>query len=421
MLEGTRKAITPFWNRIPRFFIYPLYPAGAVILIAVLVLLVALPVNLVGMLLRAVVLLFFNKYCFEVLAQTAEGRLQPPALNADLFNQGYGLPFKQFAVFFVLGACNVGLSLLLGAWAGMVFTLTANLALPAILMVLAVSGSLTAALTPTTVFGLIWRIGWPYLILFAFLSLLSGGVTAVMALLADKVNPQTLLAAGGVTFLYVSVVTFNMMGYVVYQYHDALGLDVGGDEAEEQDPALADYRRFMSEQNYPAALEELRNLLPQRWEDLETHRLLHKLAGLVGNTDVLLRHGKEFIPILLDRGRTREAVDIYRACIAADPGFRPGRAEDYLPIAQMLRDARQAKQAVALINGFHKRFPNHEQTPPLYLLVAKLFHEELDDPEQARRILSFTRRVFPQHRMTSSIDRYLALLDSAPSATKGGA
>lgn len=417
MLPPTRKAIAPFWNRIPRFFLYPLYPSGAVVLTGVLVLMAVLPLSLIGMLLRLVVLLFFNKYCFEVLAQTAEGRLRPPALDLELLTQGYEMPFKQFGVFITLSAASYGVTAALGAWAGALFGLLTNLALPAILMVLAVSGSLLTALAPHTVGGLIWRIGWPYLILVAFLVLLTGGMAAVPVLLGEVLSPQALIAVAALAMLYGSVIIFNMMGYVVYQYHDALGLHATEDD--DADPAFADFQRFMAEQNYPAALEELRNLLPARWEDLELHRRLHKLAALIGNTDVLLRHAREFIPLLRERGRIREAMDIFRTCVGVEPSFRPNRAEDYLPIAQMLRESRQPRLAIALINGFHKRFPDSPETPALYLLAARLFHEELGDAAQAIRILRYTLGAFPDHALCEPIKRYLNVLKATSPASAG--
>lgn len=88
MLEGARKpAITPFWNRIPQLFIYPLQPSGLVVLFALLVLFTVLPISLIGWLLRLVLVLFFTKYCYEVLAQTAEGRLRPPAVSGELLRE----------------------------------------------------------------------------------------------------------------------------------------------------------------------------------------------------------------------------------------------------------------------------------------------------------------------------------------------
>jgi hypothetical protein len=411
MLDTSRQAITPFWNRIPRFFLYPLHLRVLPLLLGLLLPMMLLPAGLFGLLLRLVIVLFFVKYCLAILADTAEGRLQPPPLNSGLFMQGYSMPFKLLAIYVVLGIAQYQLSVVLGLWAVSMVGLLGNLLLPAMIMSLAVSSSLIAALTPTTVFSLIWRIGWPYLVLYVFINLLYGIVGGLLMLLQDALPLMALLTVLAFAMMYVSVIAYNVMGYVMYQYADALGLvTLAPDDDDGHGELLADYRRFMAEENYPAALEELRSLVNRNWQDLELHRLLHKMAKLVSNHDILLRHGQEFIPILLDAGHIREATEVYRSCVAADKSFRPNRPLDYQPIAQMLRDSGQARQAIVLINGFHKRFPKHDATPGLYMLAAQAFHADIGDEAQARKILNYTVSAFPQHALRPSIERYLTIL-----------
>src|SRR5699024_846191 len=152
---------------------------------------------------RLVVLLFFIKYGLTVLAETAEGRLQPPPLSSDLFMQGYAMPFKLFGMYLILGAIQYALASTLGVWAGSAFGLLINLLAPAMSMVLAISGSLMAALSPATVFALIWRIGWPYLALLAFVSLL-WGVVAGTLMLVETLPLEAVLTLLVCSVMYVS-------------------------------------------------------------------------------------------------------------------------------------------------------------------------------------------------------------------------
>lgn len=412
MLESPRQAATPFWNRIPRFFIYPLHLRVLPLLIGLLLPMMFLPVSLIGLLLRLMMVLFFVKYCLTILADTAEGRLEPPPLSSDQFMRGYAMPLKLFGIYLVLAIVQYQITSVLGLWTVSIIGLLINLLLPAITMTLAVSGSLIAALNPTMVIGLIWRIGWPYLVLYAFITLLYGIGGGLYMLLEDALPQQALWTTLVFATMYSTIMTYNLMGYVMYQYADALGISVVAEEDDDEQYALlVDYRRFMAEENYPAALEELRSLVNRNWEKLELHRRLHKMADLVSNHDILLRHGQEFIPMLLDAGYNREAADVYRKCVLADKGFRPNRPLDYQPIAQMLRDSGQPKLAIALINGFHKRFPNHDAIPGLYMLAAQVFHADIGDEAQARRILSYASGAFPSHELHGSISRYLKILD----------
>jgi len=415
LTDSTRAAITPFWHRIPRFFLYPLHPSALVVLLGSVALFAVLPVSLLGALLRVVLGIFFVKYCFEVLEQTSEGRLRPPALTSELFTQRYEMPFKLWAVLLVLGVAQIVLERALGAWAAVLFGLLLNVAYPAVIMVLATSGSLRTALDPSVVGGMMFRIGWPYLVLVAFLLLLSGGVFGLVALLGKRVSIEALLAITGVGLLYFTLIMFNLMGYVVYQYHEALGLSAPQAEGlPAEEPHLEQFRRFMAEEKHAAALEELRDVLNQRWGDLELHRMFHKLAKLIEQKDLLVRHGREFLAVLLEQNRLREAMEIYQDLVAADPSFRPALPDQYLPIAQMLRDSRQPKLAVALINGFHKRFPDSALTVPLYLLAAKIFHEDLADDARATQILRFLSQQYPRHASIGAVTHYLRLLEGSP-------
>jgi tetratricopeptide (TPR) repeat protein len=289
------------------------------------------------------------------------------------------------------------------------------------MMVLATTSSLRSALNPALVFGLMFRIGWPYLVLIALLTLLAGSTRALVAFLAERVEPQTLLVITGLSFMYFTVIMFHLMGYVVYQYHERLGLVPSqAEESEPQDPELEQFRQFMAEAKYAAALEELRNIVPRRWGELELHRLVHKLAKLTGDHEVLLRHGEQYLGVLLEQNRVREAMEIYQDLVAVKPQFRPTLADQHLPIAQMLRDSRLPREAIALINGFHKRFPHSELTPALYLLAAKIFHDDLNDDAKARQILRFVATQHPSHGLIGSIEHYLRILEGGSTPGEAG-
>jgi hypothetical protein len=314
----------------------------------------------------------------------------------------------------VLGLITYALARTLGEWAVAAFNLVVNLALSASMMVLATTSSLRSALNPALVFGLMFRIDWPYLVLIAFLTLLAGSTWALVAFLAERVEPQTLLVITGLSFMYFTVIMFHLMGYVVYQYHERLGLlPSQAEESEPQDPELEQFRQFMAEAKYAAALEELRNIVPRRWGELELHRLVHRLAKLTGNQEVLLRHGEQYIGVLLEQNRVREAMEVYQdlVMVMVKPQFRPILADQHLPIAQMLRDSRLPREAIALINGFHKRFPHSEFTPALYLLAAKIFHDDLNDDAKASQILRFVAAQYPGHGLIGSVRHYLRVLE----------
>ena len=87
--------ITPFWNRIPRFFLYGLHP-NALILIGVLF---SASYIFGGPLINLVYYIVIIKYASEGLQHTVEGHLTPPQLSVEVINENFELPFKLFIVY----------------------------------------------------------------------------------------------------------------------------------------------------------------------------------------------------------------------------------------------------------------------------------------------------------------------------------
>jgi len=183
-----RASITPFWQRIPSFFLYPLLPPALWLLlgitVAVALLLPTLDALLsVPLVLLLAVLLFI--YGYESLDATAHGNAVPPAINDVFRGAGWSLPLKQIGVLSVFGAFVASG----GALAGNVGTLTVSVLvqvlLPASVMVLGVERSFMAAVNPVHLSDRVRAIGWPYLgllgLLFAQEIALFSAVMAVAA------------------------------------------------------------------------------------------------------------------------------------------------------------------------------------------------------------------------------------------------
>jgi hypothetical protein len=117
----------------------------------------------------------------------------------------------------------------------------AALLLPASVMTLAVTDSLREAIDPARLFAFARKIGRPYLVLFlALLLLMSGSHQAfeLVAPLAGK-SPWLLGLAGAFVGKYFFFIMCAMMGYVLLQYSDELGLQVTGPDAPRSDALLA--------------------------------------------------------------------------------------------------------------------------------------------------------------------------------------
>jgi hypothetical protein len=77
-----------------------------------------------------------------------------------------------------------------------------------------------------------------------------------------------------------------------------------------------------------------------------------------------------------------------------------------------LKQQRHFKEAVTLAKNFHKRFPANDLTPTLYLELAKLFSEDMQRDDLAKKLLKFLLNQFQTHEKIPEVRQYLELLES---------
>lgn len=400
-----QKIITPFWNRMPRFFLYPLTPPGLYVLFGLAVL-NALVVDMLlsGRVVPALVLglvsaLFSIKYGYDVLERTAHGEMLPPRLTANMLLDRYELPFKQLAVFILLGLMAFGFGMIWPPLAIIVGVVTFVL-LPAIFMTLALERSVFAAINPGTLFGIAFRVGWPYLAVFGLVLLLNGGSGTVMALFGDTLPAPAQGFLSGFSQNLFFFAMMHLMGYLLYQYHDRLGFSPDSLAADDDGwgEVMAPVQEAIEAENHVLAAQRLQSLIrdyPDSALDLRQHR--HQLLKLADAGDMLVDNAGHLLAGLIDANRMREATEVFIDITDVDPELRPGREGDFEPLLHLLVQRGEYRRAVRMANGFHKSFPGSESVPPLYLEVARVFSDYLDQPARARQIADFLGKTWPDH------------------------
>jgi hypothetical protein len=392
------QGVQPFWHRLPNFFLYPFQPRVLLVfagLVAATAVTGTLP--LIGAIVVSIVLsLFLTKYGLNILARTAEGRLDAPPLDGETLLQGYELPFKLMAIFIVMGVAAAFVATTFG-WVVLIFVFLALFLLPASIMTLAFTGSLGQAIHPGELFRMVRATGWGYVALLGCLFLLNGGSSTALHWLGAELPPDQLVLLSSLLQYYFMFVMFHLMGYLLYQYHDRLGYqpDAIAEVADETDPERQVIQDFIDADNHSAAITELKRLVRRNPNDLELRMWLHRLARTAADDQTLLTHAGGLIEDLIDTGRVRDATEVYRACQDIDAEARPARAADYLPLARMMVDANEPDRALKLANGFHRNFPDSDETPRLYFLVAQIMADHRKQPEKACAVLDFISRNFP--------------------------
>lgn len=413
------QAIEPFWNRLREISLYPAHPAAlttiGVLALSMLVLRYLPTGVILGFILNVVVWIALYKYAFQCLRDSANGRLEPPEIAFDV-DDDLGRKQIFLQIFFILVA--VALFFLFGPVAAGVSLLVLGFFYPAATMTLAMDESLPGALNPAKWLAILARFGWPYLAVAAlcFVIFLS---QAYAQSFAASILPDflaTLVAA--FVSNYAIVATFHLMGYLIYQYHDEVGYEpvqapaplrrVAADPDQE---TLDEAAQLVRDGEPDRARERVAQQLRSRGGTEALHAQYRKLLALGDHRDELLRHGREWISILLGLDKDRRAVDVTRECLDLDPAFQPNTPDEVSRIAQKALDSGNTQVALKLVSGFHKRYPKHADIPKNYLLAAKLLAERMGKDAEARTLLDQLTAAYPQHPLAGEIAAYRQFLD----------
>lgn len=464
----------PFWGRIPRFFLFPLHPS----ILFRLCLFAALPaicifttgikagiVVFAGLSLLAWI--FYLRQGSRIFCETSRGRLSPAQYDSQPDESLTHLPYAIFGLFFVSSFAIVLVEDLFGSGLAVAANLLVSLLMPAALMVLVHTRSLLAGLSPGQVWDLITTIGKPYLLLFLFLFCLSSaqmflafkcfelGIAPITEkwmllpqMLAEVQSEKEWMAAqsalsefdaflrrqrprlGFALFgvnaaaMFFTTVAFNMMGYVLYQYHQALGLEVdepratrGGQRDEPHDAAGEQIAALLAEGQMNKALDIAYEEQRVEPDNVAANERYHKLLHLAGDkTDRLLSHANRFIALLLRQQMADKALEVLRRCREQSPDFRPEDPATLLALAQSARSRRDPKQALDIMRAFDKKHPRHPLIPEVYSLSARILCEDLRQDAMAARLFAAIIERYPEHPCAAQARDYQGVLARMRSA-----
>jgi hypothetical protein len=366
------------------------------------------------------------RYALTVLEHSADGHLEPPDIKMEEFFGDISLPIKQILVFAAMGFLVVWIGAALGGLFATIATIFLLIGIPASTMILAIDHSFFRALNPVTIAGIMTKIGLPYLVLYFFLLTLYGGNGALTSLLAHS-SSTLLFLIQTIAGYYFTLIIYNMMGYVIFQYHEELGYHVNTDvdrDFESQVNTQPGSRLgvpneidvLIKEGRIEDAANRLRQNLAQDVNNIELHEQYHKFLLQTRNIEPLIKHGQEFINFLLYENKISKAATIYKDCwkfskqinkeiSIADPSKIPD-------MATTLMAMRAFREAFGLMNGFHKRYPNHPQIPHVFLLTAKLLCEEFNQEQRAMQIITFLQKKYPNHELRPAFDQYATFLNN---------
>ena len=419
--------ITPFWQRIPKFFRFPFHaePLLYAAFLALASLLDLFLPHLFGMsLVEAGILLAFLRYAFRIIEQTSLGYLSPNEYQLEASLDTVYLPYKMFAILVLVGLL-VGVAHRASPVLGFLLNLFSTLALPAIVMVLTMTGSFIDGINPGRWTTVMRAVGWPYLALWLFLFLLMTGPGTALQVLWPLLGGWLTLPVVNFTFIYFGLVMAQMTGYVLYQYHESLGLEVkvahspehksratgsGGGTAA-TDPIGDAIAQHVAEGDLKSAVALAREQQEIEPDNIAGHERYHKLLILAEDKASLVRHGPSYIEALLRKDRGYQALEVFKSLRAEQPDLAPERPEHAVPLARAAQRRGEHTLALTFLRGFERRHGRHKDGPAALLLSAQILAEHLHQDELARSVLQHLLAKYPEAPATTEARLYLRTMD----------
>lgn len=419
--------IEPFWRRLRQFWLYPLKggPLATILVMALVQTFVSYLV-LVGWLLGLLALAAVYRYAFMVLRATANGRMEPPE---GLGNGDNSLGMSQVALIIIYMFMAIAGGVLFLAIGGPILAIGwvgfLAFAYPGATMSLAIDMNLGHALNPLTPLAIMERLGWPYFVVALLTLMFVFSQANAEALLAPILpGPFDLIIAYALSN-YVTIATFHLMGYLIYQYHDELGYEVDAPLAlsrAKSDPdqdVIDESEALARDGKLDQAAELLAGHLRQRGGSEVLHQRYRKILTAKQDTPGLLAHGNQWVTILVAQENYRPALNVARDCIALDASFRPQHPEEIHVLADAAQKQSQSQLALQLVSGFHKNHPKHKHVPKNLLLAAQLMAERFNQEDKARTLLKQVKERYPDHDIIEDVDKYLVFLNKLSAPAQG--
>ncbi|MFZ6775941.1 tetratricopeptide repeat protein [Undibacterium sp. Ji83W] len=294
------------------------------------------------------------------------------------------------------------------------------LPIPAAVMVLAIEDNAWRALNPATALFFIRGMGASYFVVWAIFGAVLLTIEGLRHLIPPTWSP--FVSVPLMTFLnfYLILATYSMMGYVLYQYHQQLGLhvavdfDTHRDSAKAQDnaaPASSDpfiqrIDALLMKGELDAALRILEDEMRYERGNLTLNEKLYQLLLRKGDEKRICEQARRYMLVLGKAGYHEKAMHMLGELKKRDPAFEV-QPDDILQVASSSFATNDFKGAMNLIQGFDKKNPKHADIPAVYMLAARLSGDHFRKYAQAISIVNVILQRYPDASVAAEASTYL--------------
>ncbi len=399
----------PFWRQFSFFFSYlkqeKLY--FQITLLALANILLLIPSIIISILVGAMLFLASYKLAFEVLHTVSSGQFvyvdgRSYEIDDKIGFKAIVLAVLQLLIFIFIYPHNpsVGLALL-------ILTLVAT---PAYLMMLSKTQNIASSLNPINLMSVISRIGFEYGTLLLFF-LLCAGFNLIFRYYMADLMPGILgeLVTAWVLY-FLLVLTFLVIGYVMYRHADELGHDTVDTEiintrpTNQADPIKERIKNLISNNKPEEAIAII--------QDLEQSEKRTDLASYLSEAQNLLLHQSRLRPAdqlqkLVDEKQYQKAIAMMNEYITDGHFIKPQLASTLSLLIRYAYNNNQYTTVLQLAREFDRRYPQeHQQIVDNFFLVAKIYFEN-KKKQSASNLLRSLLKKYQRTANTKAVNSYL--------------
>ncbi|MFQ3230258.1 B-box zinc finger protein [Reinekea sp.] len=375
--------VAPFWRRIEDAFKYPVNSEALMMIIGVSVgmaVVSSLPFG--GLTLLIITLALYGamlNYSFMAMTTSSEGDFEPPTA-IDALVGGLGLSFKMILMIILMVVLLFLTAIQLGSLAVNLLAILFVVGLPAILITFAHSGSILQALNPLMFVTLMFRVGFPYLVLLGFIMVMSSSVALISSIIGNDFAAVSTVLQSIVTNYY-TVVMFHLMGYMLYQYQDRLGFsstnNISGydNQRSAQDNLTARINALLKEGEYARCLDLLKEGATNFPDEKQFSEKYFDLLLMLKQSKALTTFAETYFMRLAKAQQLDRLYSQYRRLAFVVPKFKPQSSELRYRLAQSCDQQGDFKAVYLMINGLHVDDLKYVNIVPAYELLVSALKE----------------------------------------------
>ncbi|MFT7561975.1 MAG: hypothetical protein ACI93R_003909, partial [Flavobacteriales bacterium] len=353
---GTGNQAEPFWRRLQDAFRYPLNFHSLSIIIGVALLSAVTGfLGIIGVFLLIALIGAMLKYSFICLEHTAHGEMEAPDIG-DAYEGGFLVMLKLIAIVIVMSVSIGAIAYYVNSSLATLLGFCAVLAFPATLIRFAQDESISTAINPLGVLQLIAAIGLPYGLLIAFIMIMMGSVGVINSLIGENFAYLSGILQSVVSNYYI-VVTFHIMGYMLYQYQDKLGYSARSDAHDlvsrrsEISSKLAKIDVYVKEGQYEQATKDFLHAIAAHPNEQPLLKRGLNFSIAIKDVTLLTKITDAYMEYLVQNNDLSNAVSVFTQTCSLLPNYLPPSPQARLLLANHYNNRGNFKTAFRLCCG----------------------------------------------------------------------